>query len=592
MRERGGGGAGRFIQRQGDGIFAKAFLQHKAFGGVDEFVQVFQALLAFFVGAVMLLQAAGVQHMFDGVAQALPGHGFAHHVDQGVKAAQLGPGRAADQGGGIQQAAAGLAGFFLQGFDAAGADAPGRKVHHAQKAGVVLRVLQQAQVGQGVLDFRAFKKAQAAIHAVGDAGIEQAAFQHAALGVAAVEQGDFLAREAVVFGERLDFLDQPTRFVQIGGRFVDAHRFARALVGGQVFAQALAVVFNQGVGAVQDVAVAAVVALQLDLVRHGKFAQKVLHIAHACAAKGVDALVIIAHGQHAAGADDAPAFHFPGQQFEPLVLQLVGVLKLIDQQVAKALLVVLAQGRVVAQQLVRAQQQFGKINHALALALVFVKLVQLDLFARIWVVRGHIFGAQAVFFATGKKPAQLLGRVALGIHVEGLAQPLDGRELVLHIQNLKRGWQPGGLVVRPQQAIAQAMKSAHPHAAQADGQQGGQARLHLFGRLVGEGDGHDAAGRGIPHVQQPGNARGQHPRFARTGPRQNQRMALGQGDGGQLLGVEAVQQGQVRGVGGGGGKKWGRQRHRAIVGGATAGALPPGWFGATQFVVAGRHHGL
>ena len=261
LRERGGGGAGRFIQRQGDGIFAKAFLQHKAFGGVDEFVQVFQALLAFFVGAVMLLQAAGVQHMFDGVAQALPGHGFAHHVDQGVKAAQLGPGRAADQGGGIQQAAAGLAGFFLQGFDAAGTDAPGRKVHHAQKAGVVLRVLQQAQVGQGVLDFGAFKKAQAAIHAVGDAGVEQAAFQHAALGVAAVEQGDFLAREAVVFGERLDFLDQPTRFVQIGGRFVDAHRFARALVGGQVFAQALAVVFNQGVGAVQDVAVAAVVAL-------------------------------------------------------------------------------------------------------------------------------------------------------------------------------------------------------------------------------------------------------------------------------------------------------------------------------------------
>ena len=112
-----------------------------------------------------------------------------------------------------------------------------------------------------MLDFGAFKKAQAAIHAVGDAGVEQAAFQHAALGVAAVEQGDFLAREAVVFGERLDFLDQPTRLVQVGGRFVDAHRFARALVGGQVFAQALAVVFNQGVGAVQDVAVAAVVAL-------------------------------------------------------------------------------------------------------------------------------------------------------------------------------------------------------------------------------------------------------------------------------------------------------------------------------------------
>jgi hypothetical protein len=59
-----------------------------------------------------------------------------------------------------------------------------------------VRVLQQAQVGQRVLDFGAFKKAQAAIHAVGHAGIEQRRFDHPALRVAAVEHGDFLALES------------------------------------------------------------------------------------------------------------------------------------------------------------------------------------------------------------------------------------------------------------------------------------------------------------------------------------------------------------------------------------------------------------
>ena len=57
---------------------------------------------------------------------------------------------------------------------------------------------------------------------------------------------------------------------------------------------------DQRVGRVQYIAVAAVVLLQLDLVLHAKLAHKIGHIAHARTAKGVDALVVVAHRQHRA----------------------------------------------------------------------------------------------------------------------------------------------------------------------------------------------------------------------------------------------------------------------------------------------------
>ena len=42
------------IQRQGHGIAAKAFLRDKALGGVDQFLQVLDAVCAFFFGAEVL----------------------------------------------------------------------------------------------------------------------------------------------------------------------------------------------------------------------------------------------------------------------------------------------------------------------------------------------------------------------------------------------------------------------------------------------------------------------------------------------------------------------------------------------------------
>ena len=399
-----------------------------------------------------------------------------------------------------------------------------------------------------MLDFSAFKKAQTAIHTVGQTGVEQRGFNHPALGVGAVQNGNFLLEKLGIqvraaARELAHFVHHPLGLGKVAGGLHHPHRLTRALRGAQVFAQTVAVVANQVVGRVQNIAVAAVVLFQLDLVLHPKFAHKVGHVAHTGTPKGVNALVVVAHRKHRTTAFLAGCIAgVARQQLDPGVLQLVGVLKLVYQQMPKAPLVVAAHALVVAQQLIRAQQQLAKVHHAFALALVFVKLVNLYFFTGVRVLGGHSIGAQAVFFAARNKPLQLLGWKALLIHSKLLAQPFDGRQLVLGIQDLEGLRQIDRPVVRSQHAVAQAMEGAHPHAAHIDWQHAGQARHHFAGGLIGKRDGQHTAWRHLPRLQKPSNAGGQHTGLARTRPRQNQGVLRRQSHRGTLLLIERSQQ--------------------------------------------------
>ena len=167
-----GGGLAEFVQRQGHGIAAKALLGHKTFGGVDQFLQIFYPVFAFAVGFEVGQQAAVVQHQVDDFAQGAAFGLLAQHVQLGHKSTEVGACLAGHDADRVVQRAAAAAGGILQNLQAARTDAARRKVDHPQKAGVVVGVLQQAQIGQRVLDFGPLEEAQAAVHAVGNGGVE------------------------------------------------------------------------------------------------------------------------------------------------------------------------------------------------------------------------------------------------------------------------------------------------------------------------------------------------------------------------------------------------------------------------------------
>ena len=213
----------------------------------------------------------------------------------------------------------------------------------------------------------------------------------------------------------------------------------------------------------------------------------------------------------------------PGEHLQPGVLQAVGVLELVDQDVAEAPLVVLAQRRVVAHQLVGAQHQLGEVDDAFALALRVVGLVDLGQDAALLVLDLDVLGAQAVVLGGGDRPGHLLGDVALLVEVHRLHDPLDGRELVARVEDLEALRQRRELPVRAQEAVAQAVEGADPHAAHGDREHRVEPRQHLLGGLVGEGHRQHAAGRELAGLDQPGDARRQHAGLAGAGAGEDQR---------------------------------------------------------------------
>ena len=85
----------------------------------------------------------------------------------------------------------------------------------------------QAQVGERVLDFRALEEAQAAIDAVRHARRSERLFQHARLGVGAVQDRDLAARAAAV-GPLADALHDEVRLVALVDRRRTGGSFRRA----------------------------------------------------------------------------------------------------------------------------------------------------------------------------------------------------------------------------------------------------------------------------------------------------------------------------------------------------------------------------
>ena len=110
---------------------------------------------------------------------------------------------------------------------------------------------------------------------------------------------------------------------------------------------------DQRIGGVEDIAERAVILFEPDDVLDAELALELAHVADLGATEGVNALIVVADREQA-GARLRRVDS--GQQAQPAVLQDVGVLKFIDQDMAKARLVMPAQRLVTQQEFITAQQ--------------------------------------------------------------------------------------------------------------------------------------------------------------------------------------------------------------------------------------------
>ena len=151
-----------------------------------------------------------------------------------------------------------------------------------------------------------------------------------------------------------DLAGNPAALVALVARLEGLDLLAIALGRKQALVLALRVVAHHGIGGAQDMARRAVVLLQLDGLAVFKVLLKVQDIGDVGAAPAINGLVIVAH--------DHEVLVLGGQQIGDLVLDVVGVLVLVDANVAEALLVLVEHLGAGAQQLERAHEQVVEVH--------------------------------------------------------------------------------------------------------------------------------------------------------------------------------------------------------------------------------------
>ena len=283
----------------------------------------------------------------------------------------------------------------------------------------------------------------------------------------------------------------------------------------------------------------AVVLLELDDRAGIELALEVAHVRDLGTAEAVHRLVVVADCEHRVLR--------PGDQLQPVELQAVGILEFVDQDVREARAVVFADRLVPGQQFVAAQDQLGKVGHALALALRLVHRVDLDQLPRLVVERLDRPGPQPGIFLRADEPCGIARLEAFFVDTVGLHHPLDQGYLVRGVHDLERLRQPGLAVVGAQHAVGEPVEGAHPHAAGVDRQHRGDAGQHLACGLVGEGHCQQAERIDLPRLDQPGDARGQYPRLAAAGTGEDHRGLARQGDRGELLRIQVFEQSALHG---------------------------------------------
>ena len=152
----------------------------------------------------------------------------------------------------------------------------------------------------------------------------------------------------------LDLAGNPATLVAFVARLEGLDLLAIALGRKQALVLALRVVAHHGVGGAQDVTRRAIVLLQLDGLAVFKVLLKVQDVGDVGATPAVNGLVIVAH--------DHEVLVLSGQQVGDFVLNVVGVLILVDANVAEALLVLIEHLGTGAQQLERAHEQVVKVH--------------------------------------------------------------------------------------------------------------------------------------------------------------------------------------------------------------------------------------
>ena len=235
-----------------------------------------------------------------------------------------------------------------------------------------------------------------------------------------------------------------------------------------------------------------------------------------------------------------------GQQPQPQVLDLVGVLVLVDHDVLETLLVLLKDLAVGPQDVQHVEQQIAEIAGVQRFQSVLIEPVEflpLAVGIGLAVRRRKVGRGQPLVLPAVDASGQLPRGPALFIEPLGLDQLLEHAQLIVGVDDRVIGLKARQLGMAAQHLGGDGVERAqprHPFDRRAD--QMPDPLLHFPRGLVGEGDAENLARPGQPAAHDMGQPRGQRRGLAGAGPGQHQHRALGSQHGFALRRVQPVKQ--------------------------------------------------
>jgi hypothetical protein len=353
------------------------------------------------------------------------------------------------------------------------------------------------------------------------------------LGVRTVQHGDFSTRSAAIH-PIANPIDHEICFVAFIERRVQLDSFSVLAARPKILSEPARVVCYQRIRSFQDGSRRTVILLELVQSRRRVVATKLIQILDTRAAPTINGLIVVADGErHALRSCE---------QRQPLVLNRIGILKLVYQDMPKPSLVVLQQTGVIAPELVGTEQQLGKIDHPGTTARFLVGLIDGDQLAagRVSIVL-DLLGAKAFVLLGVDEPQYFARHPARLIEVHGLQHLAQQASLVLGIQNLKTLRKSCLAPMQAQQSVREPVERPYPERAAGNTQQRFDPAAHFGCRLVREGHGENAVGRSAFDLDQPSNAVNQHACFAAAGTGKHECRRQGRGYGLPLRVVQAVE---------------------------------------------------
>ena len=186
------------------------------------------------------------------------------------------------------------------------------------------------------------------------AGDAQGFFQRTRLVIAAIEDGELVPARFVLLGQMRNLGGDTLGLVLVIATLKHADRWPFGRLAPEFFLKQMIVVGDQRIGHAQDASPAAVVLFEFDHLELRIVTRKLAEVLGIRATPGVDALIIVADcGKHAA---------LTGQRLDQAVLCRVGILILIEQQIADAFLPRSARLVVAFKDLQRQADQVVKID--------------------------------------------------------------------------------------------------------------------------------------------------------------------------------------------------------------------------------------